>query len=1685
MNTKRLAGVILSIIFIGTSIAGNIALAQEYRPCSFVKTENGRLRLENQYVLLEIDPNSGGRGNRLVCKSSQGDLCYFGPDDGNIYGGLFGDRLVEHGAISFNTVVAPYSFEVKKKTAEEVSLLLYYKGGDNIQFEKLITLRRDSSSIEIVRSMGYMVADPSAPKKKVGFWSHQSLRTGIANGQQAYKNTFFVPTERGILEIPFVPGETTSAPGTKNGYIEDPSRGWIATVGGKTQADSYGAAYELDFSSLEKFYVYMGTSNPNCPTMEWQHFVRGMKDGDRLDVVTRLIPFHGIKQVSGVGNGMVGEILFKKDRYEKGSKVPIKVSLYSDANRKIQLLIFIHRFPEGRKEKKLERSLSLKIDKTISIGSSFLPGNSGTYVITVQAQGKDGKVIMEMEKPLVVGSASSEYVMEPASRDVPLKTQYVRKPLTGPKSPHEKWLKPLSGKKPHVLFFISPQRLRFLFELTQRMDFTYDYVFYEKGKLLKKDFLLLRGAGIDRDEEVLLREYLENPELDCIFGPELTRLPDDIRKRIAKRINEGVGRVIFPFSRKELTFLRKKDGKFGVISDSVREHFSPQNTWDLTETFPYKASKEDFQTLVEYKGEPLVIGSCFGKGRIIGLTAKSSRPFEMMYTRDWESDEYFYLKTYQEFPDYEYSYMLTLRMISWASKKDPVVRIKALDGPDETIQKGTTAAIRLIVENFSSQPQEATVQWDLKDPFYRTVANNEVPSFRISGGQKKDMSLSMPQDLIHGQHIIHVFLRNRNGKVFDSYAVSFFVKSPVQVKDVVIENRRCFSGEKVKGAVHLWTEASDKHSVTIMQELITPSKRIIYQSKRKVSLKPGDSEVAFSHTVPETKALILDLRTRIVEKNEVLAERIDYIVLGNALALDRTEMTFGTYILRSRRMGRHLSYFLNREGMEFGGIILSVNNGKAAYSGTDFNPCFNALKNNMKFIFSGAGSIIRNPGWTNLLPAKRKGTPNTWSSVKENDPHNYWRSGYFKMCYEDPRFYEIEKKIIRNYAEKISPLYQPEYLQRADEAVFQRRSYEEVRGAHGRGGNAMDDLCFCEHHLKKFRTYLQKEYGTLDALNKTWQTDFASWESVMPLAGRQVKGKDNIAPFLDFRLFMCRSFSDLTLRAKDFVEEGGLPDTKSNANIHWEGPFTCMLAFYLFGEGTKGKISPNYYPRTFTQVRSYAQEPAELIIGYDIYGYTYNKAIYYAWKNLLYGSSNITFHTGAYYLAMGCVLTPTFSHGSLYPWMKDLQVGMKETGIAKTILTAKAGRPYRVGVVESYRSMMDYSVEPERFDEQGFYKKDTNAMWQDWKKVYENYGSLLEDLGISWRLVNEEEVKQDISDDMKILIFPRVTCVSEKLWQAIRDFLARGGTVIADWRFAERDGHGKVNAYEKELSDIFGIKRIARKPESGIHMLSLKGRKVQVKGAYTGKAREKGIELAQGGQADGRYIDGVSSLIVKEHPRGGRSIYLNFTLGNYTGGDTKAQKLFSAFFKKSDVKSFVKIKDSKGQRMPGVFSRVYRRGAYTYVGFLSRNSIDDMVLRFPDKAYIYEVGGNGLIGNSDNVRLNLKAATGKLVALLPSKVKRISLQIPPAVEQGQTLCWKAVVEIESGEVGDHVLSIEVESPQREKSTSWSGNRLALEGKLVEKWKIAYNELPGKWSITVRDTISGEVAEGTFVIEEIK
>jgi beta-galactosidase len=104
------------------------------------------------------------------------------------------------------------------------------------------------------------------------------------------------------------------------------------------------------------------------------------------------------------------------------------------------------------------------------------------------------------------------------------------------------------------------------------------------------------------------------------------------------------------------------------------------------------------------------------------------------------------------------------------------------------------------------------------------------------------------------------------------------------------------------------------------------------------------------------------------------------------------------------------------------------------------------------------------------------------------------------------------------------------------------------------------EFCFCPHTVARYRGWLRRKYGTLDALNLAWYRRFSSWDQVEP---NRLSTILSYTDYIDWRNFIMAKLGE-DLRTRFDAVKSVLPDRV--ATSHAAGP--SMFSSPLTGDGT-------------------------------------------------------------------------------------------------------------------------------------------------------------------------------------------------------------------------------------------------------------------------------------------------------------------------------------------------------------------------------------------------------------------------------------------------------------------------------------------------------------------------------------
>jgi len=102
---------------------------------------------------------------------------------------------------------------------------------------------------------------------------------------------------------------------------------------------------------------------------------------------------------------------------------------------------------------------------------------------------------------------------------------------------------------------------------------------------------------------------------------------------------------------------------------------------------------------------------------------------------------------------------------------------------------------------------------------------------------------------------------------------------------------------------------------------------------------------------------------------------------------------------------------------------------------------------------------------------------------------------------------------------------------------------------------ANPEFCFCPYTVRRFRGWLRKKYGSLDALNRAWYRRFASWNEVEP---NRLSTILSYTDFIDWKTFIADKLAE-DLRARYEAVKKVAPDRVATSHAAGVGLFSSPL----------------------------------------------------------------------------------------------------------------------------------------------------------------------------------------------------------------------------------------------------------------------------------------------------------------------------------------------------------------------------------------------------------------------------------------------------------------------------------------------------------------------------------------------
>lgn len=659
---------------------------------------------------------------------------------------------------------------------------------------------------------------------------------------------------------------------------------------------------------------------------------------------------------------------------------------------------------------------------------------------------------------------------------------------------------------------------------------------------------------------------------------------------------------------------------------------------------------------------------------------------------------------------------------------------------------------------------------------------------------------------------------------------------------------------------------------------------------------------------------------------------------------------------------------------------------------------------------------------------------------------------------------------------------------------------------------------------------LEQKIGTLEALNERAgrtaekPADFRTWAEVLTFVSRfyaelpKVNSTDgwNVTAWCDFRNFMDQTFADAVLRAAKICKA-----EDPNARCATEGgqsPFP--FGWYNYEQVLRADdvIEPYNGGNNVEVIRSL--KPSTIMIHTVGYQYTPGKQLTDR-DRLIQNRGRRPVWWSLFHAHRGTLIwdanLPDYQFvdpktRQFTPAAKTYSGVFNElrSGIGKLFVNAQRTHD---GVAIHYSPPSDqihWLLDNTKYARQWMLHNGSDrgshaiAVRNSWTK-------LIEDLGLQYEFTSPEMIKAGKlnSGDYRVFIMPKSIAVGPEEVRQIREFENAGGLVIADYRTARMNEHGRDHGHG-QLDDLFGISRgkgqTAGQTTTGVGnegSLHLEGRPLQLRVGDESITTTTGKALAHSG--------GVPLIIVNRAGRG-RTVFLNLEMSDYAYDrlqpDSKSSlpDLLESILALAEVHPRVRVLGDNGKRLPGVEITIFKNGPLEHVAIFRNPQFDDggwedhptmkapgwagsidnsllekdaeVTIEWKGARHAYDMRGRKELGVIESHKATLSPWEPLIFTLSTQPIPKLTIEVAPQLKAGAQLEIMLTSEAIPAQ-SFRVVRLEVETPAGKSYELYERN-LKLNGlPHRERIPLAHNDPKGCWRISIRDVMTGHSQQVSF------
>ena len=564
------------------------------------------------------------------------------------------------------------------------------------------------------------------------------------------------------------------------------------------------------------------------------------------------------------------------------------------------------------------------------------------------------------------------------------------------------------------------------------------------------------------------------------------------------------------------------------------------------------------------------------------------------------------------------------------------------------------------------------------------------------------------------------------------------------------------------------------------------------------------------------------------------------------------------------------------------------------------------------------------------------------------------------------------------------------------------------------------DYCFSKDCMAEFRKWLKSEYGTVQKLNMEWESNFADFDTIEPPTLDEVK-KDmsKVAGWADHR-----TFNNITFRKGFDLTVAKLKESDKDLLFGISG--TQPPAAYGGHDWDKlmGVFTANMTYWGLVGRIEMSFNPKCKDAPWTGYGVRVSDMKYNLWDQLFHGATGFSYYDASSAVWPDLNPSPAFGEAG-----KIMEI-FKGRGVAKSVMNAD--RPHDgVAIYYSQPSVTASFMYGGKYNE-------------DWQEL----DDLLHSAGWEANFVSFSMIKGGglLKSGYKALFLPGIIALSKEEAEEMKDFVNNGGVIFADGGVGKYDAHAKPyktkdgildEIFNKTASSDFGEKKVGK--------------------GYTFYQSESFIRMNK-----------KAYYVHKD--------WISYFKDFKTAVETKA-----------GLKPAYTLSDAAGKTLYRTRLAHFAAGEIKYVGIVAEeNKNVEKTRKFKiqlDKAYnVYNCKTGKFLGNTASISDEISQAEGILYALLPYQVSAVSVTGVPATgaKRGMVLPLSISIAAKGEKLGDHVVHVNVYSPEGTLQKHLSKNITSKAGAAVYNLCLPFNSKAGSWKVEALDSASG--VSGTLEIK---